>query len=77
MAQDNWADRKGKMRCSGCMWWVRKGNTEVGRCRRHAPGQNGGPGWPPTFSSDWCGDHRISEDTAPSPMPVPQTEAPR
>ena len=59
------------------MWWVRKAPAndaagdprnpkELGRCRRHSPGQAGGPGWPPVFDADWCGDHRIDENRLPT-----------
>jgi hypothetical protein len=35
-----------------------KRDTEVGRCRRHAPTMSG---WPVMFASDWCGDHKLDE----------------
>lgn len=37
------------------MWWVEK-NDSLGRCRKHAPTLDG---WPATFASDWCGDHKL------------------
>ena len=58
---DNWANRKKGMRCERCMWWAHKANN-VGRCRRHAPGSQGDPGWPVVMKTDWCGDFRLTED---------------
>lgn len=58
---DSWAHRSDKMRCASCMWWVRKGTSELGRCRRHAP-QLGG--WPAVYAHDWCGDHKLDEAKA-------------
>jgi hypothetical protein len=54
------------------MWFVKKateakpGEPEtrrgaLGRCRRHAPTMNG---YPATFESDWCGDHKLDENKA-------------
>lgn len=68
--EDNWLHRSAKMKCSTCMWWVRKvvgdpiGPTNLtanhlGRCRRHAPTMSG---WTPVFDTDWCGDHRLDEN---------------
>ena len=50
------------MFCSGCMYFVPKGeNNEagIGRCRRHAPTMSG---FPVVFPGDWCGDHKIDEN---------------
>lgn len=82
MANDNWQHRSKGMRCSTCMWWVRKKSVDtlkvsaIGRCRRHAPGQNGGPGWPPVFESDWCGDHRMDEEAVVTAVPVTPSRTP-
>lgn len=35
--------------------------TDLGRCRRHAPTMNG---FPAVFKSDWCGDHKLDENKA-------------
>lgn len=53
------------------MWYVKKaivgkeepvtGRGALGRCRRHAPTMNG---YPATFESDWCGDHKLDENKA-------------
>ena len=32
----------------------------IGRCRRHAPTMNG---YPVVFVNDWCGDHKLNENT--------------
>ena len=63
---DPWAHRSSGMRCMTCMWFVGKvGNrletpqSQVGRCRRHAPSMGG---YPVVFGSDWCGDHRLDEN---------------
>lgn len=70
---DPWAHRSESMRCRTCMWFVPKwpenfeiqGETiqatdygDVGRCRRHAPTITG---YPVVFHTDWCGDHKLSE----------------
>lgn len=72
---DPWAHRSEGMRCKTCMWFVPKrpaptpqpdGGTlqqltiDVGRCRRHAPTMNG---YPVVFVNDWCGDHKLNENT--------------
>ena len=61
--KDPWIHRSRGMRCKTCIWYVTKlsdqlQNSEVGRCRRHAPTMNG---YPVVFNSDWCGDHRLDE----------------
>ncbi len=58
MCQDEWANRVEEMRCRTCFFFVRKGNSSMGRCRRHAPTMNG---FPIAFADGWCGDHRLSE----------------
>ena len=66
MSDDKWVHRSKGTKCRTCMWFVEKiagtVESEVGRCRRHSPGQNGGPGWPSVFDEDWCGDHRLDEN---------------
>ena len=74
MPEDPWKHRSSRMRCSSCMWFVRKEITtsqvtatevdpsgSLGRCRRHAPTMNG---FPAVFESDWCGDHKLDENKA-------------
>ena len=56
MAEDNWVHRSEGMRCHTCMYYVPKGNSGRGRCRRHAPRLGG---WPVVFPTDWCGDHKL------------------
>lgn len=64
---DNWKHRSEGMRCSTCMWFVKKDRVEPmkvgdpwpGRCRRHAPTMNG---YPVVYDTDWCGDHKIDEN---------------
>lgn len=63
---DPWKHRSNGMRCSTCMWFVKKAvndmmavdRKEVGRCRRHAPTITG---YPVVYRDDWCGDHKIDE----------------
>lgn len=61
--EDNWKHRSSKMTCSTCMWYMpkknSKGESKLGRCRRHA---HDGSGWPVQFPGDWCGDHKIDEN---------------
>ena len=38
---------------------VQLSDSNIGRCRRHAPTMNG---YPVVFKSDWCGDHRVDEN---------------
>ena len=63
-ANDPWKHRSAGMRCQTCMYFVRKrvGDAEsvLGRCRRHAPTMSG---FPAVFESDWCGDHKLDENT--------------
>jgi hypothetical protein len=40
------------------MWFVLKGTSGLGRCRRHAPTLGG---YPAVFDTDWCGDHKLDE----------------
>jgi len=67
---DNWKHRSKGMRCATCMFFVEKvvertvespADKTVGRCRRHAPTMQG---WPVVFATDWCGDHKLNENTA-------------
>jgi len=65
---DPWTHRNAGMRCQTCMWCVekrtneeRQGGRPVGRCRRHAPTNNG---YPAVYMNDWCGDHKIDENKA-------------
>lgn len=59
MSKDEWADRAAGMHCRTCIFFVRKGFSTVGRCRRHAPTMNG---FPVAFENGWCGDHKLSEE---------------
>ncbi len=70
LPEDPWVHRATTMRCNTCMFFVIKKPTElgivanaergfIGRCRRHAPTMSG---YPATFESDWCGDHKIDEN---------------
>lgn len=64
--QDNWKHRSKGMVCDTCMFYVskvddvRSQELPVGRCRRHAPTMSG---WPVMFHNDWCGDHKLNEQT--------------
>ena len=69
---DPWKHRSAGMKCSTCMWFVKKVKTtltdekgcvstlkcNIGRCRRHAPTMSG---YPVVYDTDWCGDHKIDE----------------
>lgn len=58
--KDNWKDRKSKMICGTCRFYVPKeefNNPPGGRCRRRAPTLDG---WPVMFKTDWCGDHKLN-----------------
>lgn len=35
-------------------------NGNLGRCRRHAPTMSG---FPAVFQGDWCGDHKLNENS--------------
>ncbi len=73
---DNWKHRSQEMKCQTCIWFVPKAASEtpldpnakskqqvergrIGRCRRHAPTM---AGFPVVFESDWCGDHKLTEN---------------
>lgn len=69
---DPWKHRTKGMKCSTCLWYVKKESTTnreladdeegipiIGRCRRHAPTMNG---YPAVFPADWCGDHKMDEN---------------
>ena len=58
--KDNWRDLS-TYACKTCRFFVPK-DDKVGRCRRHAPVV--GEGYPVTYPSDWCGDHKLG--SAPS-----------
>lgn len=66
---DPWKHRSSGMKCSTCMWFAPKvvkhedgGETvSLGRCRRHAPMMSG---YPVVYLTDWCGDHKLNEETA-------------
>lgn len=63
MSNDNWEHRSKGMACLTCMWFVPKkndGTWPIGRCRRHAPTMNG---YPVVFETDWCGDHKLDENS--------------
>lgn len=62
---DSWKHRSEGMKCKTCMWFAPKkkdGSSaiDIGRCRRHAPTING---YPVVFVNDWCGDHKLDENT--------------
>jgi hypothetical protein len=56
------------MSCDNCMWFTGKVHDgmksgdffKIGRCRRHAPSMNG---YPVVFPRDWCGDHKLNENS--------------
>ena len=65
---DNWKHRSDNMKCKTCMSFKEKERARpltheheqrIGRCRRHAPTLEG---WPVVFESDWCGDHKLTEE---------------
>lgn len=68
--RDLWVHRSSGMRCKTCMYYAVKASDpvgegyvrppELGRCRRHAPTMGG---YPVVFPTDWCGDHKLSENT--------------
>jgi len=61
MSEDNWEHRSEHMLCKTCMWFVNKvGSIKVGRCRKKSPTMNG---YPVVFNSDWCGDHKLNENS--------------
>lgn len=68
MSNDPWKHRSTGMKCGSCMWYAPKvrmiGNNEaalnIGRCRRRAPTMNG---YPVVFVDDWCGDHKLNEES--------------
>lgn len=67
MMNDPWVHRSEGMRCRSCMWFAPKGDGALGRCRRHAPVMSG---FPAVFLDDWCGDHKLDDDTLPVPTLV-------
>ena len=59
MSKDSWANRDEEMRCGTCIYFMKKGSSRVGRCRRHAPTMQG---YPVVFVDELgCGDHKLSE----------------
>lgn len=59
---DPWRHKSANMSCRTCMWFnLKKG--EVGRCRRRSPSPDGSIGWPVVFKNDWCGNHKLDENT--------------
>lgn len=61
-AKDNWTQKDEGMLCMTCMWYVQKGLTILGRCRKNAPTLSG---FPAVFATDWCGQHKIDTQMAP------------
>ena len=62
MADDNWGGhRSPTFACATCMWFKRRGNTKLGRCRALPPGNSGRPGWPAVFKDDWCAFHKMED----------------
>lgn len=71
MTDDPWKHRSLGMLCHSCIYFVPKRivvkekngahsePTKLGRCRRHAPTMSG---YPAVFETDWCGDHKLSEE---------------
>ena len=59
---DPWRHRSANMACKTCMWFNLK-QGEVGRCRRRSPSPDGSIGWPVVFKSDWCGNHKLDENS--------------
>ena len=62
---DPWIHRSKNMSCKTCMWYVNKlskdgGELGLGRCRKHSPTMSG---YPVVFVTDWCGDHKLDENT--------------
>lgn len=64
---DPWIHRSERMSCKTCMWYVPKQplcvtplTVCVGRCRKHAPAMDG---YPVVYLTDWCGDHKLDENT--------------
>ena len=68
MREDYWKHRSSGMRCASCMWFAIKeggsGDAVVGRCRKRAPTTEG---YPVVFPGDWCGDHKLDENSLASP----------
>jgi len=66
-AADPWRHRSAAMLCKTCIWYLPKesigmlqgAQTQIGRCRRHAPTMGG---YPVVYMTDWCGDHRLDEN---------------
>ncbi len=43
---------------------IKREVVNVGRCRRRSPTMSG---YPVVFVNDWCGDHKLNENTLSSP----------
>ena len=56
---DPWVGRSKLMKCPTCLYSVKKGESDLGRCRRHAPTMTG---YPVIMATDWCGDHKLDEN---------------
>jgi len=41
---------------------VEAAQPTIGRCRKHAPTMGG---YPVTYVTDWCGDHKLDENKIP------------
>ena len=63
---DPWAGRRVGMRCRTCLSFCMK-KVPIGRCRKHAATMGG---FPVVYENDWCGDHRLDEDSV---VPSPDT----
>jgi hypothetical protein len=51
--------------CETCLWFFMKhtgdaNSSGIGRCRKRAPTLNG---YPVTFVGEWCGDHKLDENS--------------
>jgi hypothetical protein len=50
-----WLNRS-SFSCQTCIWFVMKGESGCGRCRRHAPTLGG---YPVVYVDNFCGDHKL------------------
>lgn len=57
--EDPWKHRSKGMQCESCMWFIKKEDSKIGRCRRRSPTMNG---YPVVFPNDWCGDYKLDEN---------------
>lgn len=65
--EDPWKHKSKGMSCTTCMWYVRKvkangivDTASIGHCRKYAPTMNG---YPVVFQTNWCGDHKLNENS--------------